>query len=192
VRTRNALNVFGVCDVRRPRGMRSGTTASRKGAWHALGSEQRASARTLSVSTTRMLGARDEGPARAIVRGGKRAGVRRETPFLTHPCPDSRTRAAWTTPCAKQVSGVAAWRNRLSSWSNQRHPSAPANVTTSSSGTGPTSRALARRTTRTNASVTRTPSASTPPSSERVPQATNQSVTVPRSAMPRRSVSRPM
>jgi hypothetical protein len=192
VRTRNALKVFGVCDVRRPSGTRSGTTASRNGASHAPGSEQSASARTLSVSTTRTLGARAVPATSDAVSGGSGAGVRSETPFLIHPCPESRTRAAWITPWAKHVSGVAACKNRLSSWSNQRHPSAPMNVTTRRIGTGPASPALSRRTSSTNASVTTTPSASMPPSSDAVPHATNQPATVPRSAIPSRSVSLPM
>ena len=104
-RTIVALNVLGVCEVSTPRAARSRATSSRKGLLQAGGgSEQLASARTLSVRTK----STSRGLARCRASAARGAGVRSETPCRRRHWPVTAMRSAWTAPWTKQVSGVAA------------------------------------------------------------------------------------
>src|SRR5262249_45851937 len=130
-RRTKALKVLGVGVVSRPSGMRPAATASRSvEAQVGGGREQRASARRLSPRITSTLGRR----WRALASGGRGAGVRSEIPCRTFHFPLTTTRARWTTLWTKQVSGVAAWRKRLSQRSNQKQTSAAAKVMAGSKG----------------------------------------------------------
>ena len=72
-----AVNVFGACVVSLPSGMRSlATASSASSVQRGGGSEHHASARTLSVRTTRTSGGR----ARLLVSAGSGPGLRTETP----------------------------------------------------------------------------------------------------------------
>ena len=103
------------------------------------------------------------------------------------------TRSACTKPCAKQSSGVAAWRKRLSTMSIHMQKSAPANVKTVRMGGAPLTRLVTRRARRKPSPMVMTmPPITIATSASELPHAANQSETVPRSAKPRRTVSRPM
>jgi len=171
-----------------PSGMRSGMTSSRKRALHVAGSEQSASARMLSVRISSTLG---RGPA--LSSGGSGAGVRSEIPLRERPRPVIPTRAACTNPWAKQSSGVAACRKRLSTMSIHMQDTAPTNANPTMTGGGPLTAGTTRRTSTARMPIVMT----TPPtiiatSASELPHAANQPPTVPRSAKPSRTVSRPM
>ena len=182
----HAENVPDDCVVSLPRGSRSGTADSRNRPLHpAVGDEHRASARTLSVTMSRMLG-RWAGTG----SGGSGSGSRSEMPRLTQPRPVIASRRACITPWMKHVSGGAACSERDSTKSFQKQVMATRKPAMGSQGMALRAGRAARR-----AAAMMTTLATRPMpimSRNEPPHDDSHAPSVPRSLMPRRTVSRPM
>ena len=114
--TTHDVKVPDDCDVSLPSATRSGAASSRKRALQpSEGAEHIASARTLSLMTSRTFGR-----CAGATSGGSGSGSRSEMPRRAQPLPVTPSWRACATPWMKHVSGGAAWSERDSTKSTQK------------------------------------------------------------------------
>ena len=148
--------------------------------------EHMASARTLSLTTSSTLG---WCPLEAM-KGGSGSGSRFEMPRRTQPRPVTASRSACMTPWMKQVSGGAAWSERDSTKSTQKQVVATMKPAIGRDGNATRTGRAALRAARRMTTLATSPI--TIMIAIEAPQDASHAPSVPRSLMPRRTVSRPM